>query len=47
MGKKIFDVVPPMFEEILMTFDVILPFLVPKKGGNGVVSSLYYKDTTF
>ncbi len=31
VGKKIFDVVPPMFEEILMTFGVIFAILRAKK----------------
>ena len=47
IGETSFDVVSPTFEEILMTFEVVFAILGVKKGGNCVVSSLYYKVTTF
>ena len=47
IGETSFDVVSPTFEEILMTFEVVFAILGVKKGGNCVVSSLYYKDTIF
>ena len=47
VGKTTSKIVSPIFEEILTTFEVVLPFLGPKKGRNCSVSSLYYKDTTF